>query len=103
MSILKEEVKKVADLARLELDDLELEKHTNELNKILNYVQSLDKVDTKDIKPLCTIKGDSGASTPTRHDEIAQSEGLNNFRSMFSSNAPLAEGRFFKVPKMGKE
>jgi len=51
MKIDKELVKKVADLARLELSEKEIEKFVPELKDILNAFSKLDEVDTKDVKP----------------------------------------------------
>ena len=51
MKVDKELVKKVADLARLELSDKEVEKFVPELKDILNAFSKLDEVDTKDVKP----------------------------------------------------
>lgn len=51
MKITSEEVQHVAKLARLELDDGEVERMTKQLDTILAYVAKLDEVDTKDVAP----------------------------------------------------
>ncbi len=42
--ISKEEVKKVAQLARLELNEFEINNHAEQLAKILDYIKQLDKI-----------------------------------------------------------
>jgi len=46
--ITKEEVKKVAHLARLELNENEINNHAQQLEKILDYIRQLEKIDTDD-------------------------------------------------------
>ena len=47
--ITKEEVKKVAQLARLELNEGEINDHAEQLEKILEYIKQLEKIDTCDV------------------------------------------------------
>ena len=42
----REEVKKVAHLARLELNDKEINYHAEQLEKILDYIRQLEEIDT---------------------------------------------------------
>jgi aspartyl-tRNA(Asn)/glutamyl-tRNA(Gln) amidotransferase subunit C len=53
----KEEVLKLARLARLRLDDEEVEKFTTELGSILTYVEQLSGVDTEGLKPTNQVTG----------------------------------------------
>ena len=52
--ITKEEVKKVAHLARLELNESEINNHAEQLEKILDYIRQLEKIDTDDVP--CTTR-----------------------------------------------
>ena len=52
--ITKEEVKKVAQLARLELNENEIHNHAEQLEKILDYIRQLEKIDTDDVP--CTTR-----------------------------------------------
>ena len=52
--ITKEEVKKVAYLARLELNENEINNHAEQLEKILDYIRQLEKIATDDV--LCTTR-----------------------------------------------
>ena len=47
----KEELKHLANLARIELDDEELEKYSRQLISILEYIQQLKEVDISSIEP----------------------------------------------------
>jgi aspartyl-tRNA(Asn)/glutamyl-tRNA(Gln) amidotransferase subunit C len=55
--ISKEEVKHIANLARIKLTEEEEDKFTKELSFILDFVDRLNEVDTKDVKPIDQITG----------------------------------------------
>ena len=94
--ITKEEVKKVSHLARLELNESEINNHAEQLEKILEYIRQLEKIDTDNVP--CT----------TRAIEV-----INVFRKdekkNYDSNvellelAPSREEEYFKVPKIINE
>ncbi len=65
----KEEVLKFAKLARLELAEAEIEKFSGQLSAILEYVDKLQKVDTKDVKPIAQITGLINVSRDDRVDQ----------------------------------
>ena len=91
--ISSDEVKKVAQLARLELNASEIEQHSEQLEKILDYIKQLEKINTKNIP--CTTRAIEVVNV-FRQDEkkdYANSEELINL-------APLRENKFFKVPKI---
>jgi len=46
----KEEIRKIADLANIHIDDLELEKYGEWIAEILEYVKMLDDIDISDFK-----------------------------------------------------
>lgn len=64
-----EEVLKLAKLARLRLSDAEIEKYTNELAGILDYVEMLSIVDTEGLKPTNQV---TGLVNVFRSDEVQQ-------------------------------
>ena len=51
MGISKEEVKHIAKLARIEFSEDEINRFTEQLSTILNYVSKLDELNTEDIVP----------------------------------------------------
>ena len=57
MSLSKEEVKKIAFLARIGLNDAELDHLAPQLADIINYVEILNEVDTDDVKPTYQVTG----------------------------------------------
>ena len=57
MKLTKEEIKHIADLARLELTEAELKKYGSQLSDVLNYIDQLKEVDTTDIEPTAQITG----------------------------------------------
>jgi aspartyl-tRNA(Asn)/glutamyl-tRNA(Gln) amidotransferase subunit C len=68
MALTKDEVKKVAKLANLPLSEEEEEKYADQLSKILEYVEQLNKVDTSDVEPTFNV---SGQSNITAEDEVS--------------------------------
>ena len=90
------EVKKVAQLARLELNENEIKKHAEQLENILGYIKQLEKIDTDNIP--CTTRAIEVVNV-FRKDEkkdYKNSEELLNL-------APSRENQFFKVPKIISE
>ena len=94
--ITKEEVKKVAHLARLELNENEINNHAEQLEKILDYVKQLEKIDTDDIP--CTTRAIEVINV-LRKDEKKISDCTEDLLEL----APSKEDKFFKVPKIINE
>jgi aspartyl-tRNA(Asn)/glutamyl-tRNA(Gln) amidotransferase subunit C len=89
----REQVHKVALLARLELTPEEEEQFTIQLGSILDYVEQLSELDVTDVLPTTRA---IDVSNVTREDELqpyADREAILN-------SAPEQEGEFFKVPKI---
>ena len=93
MKISKKEVLETAELARLEFKESELEKFTEQLGNILEYIEDLNELDTEGIEP--TSHGVE-LTTPLREDKVVQlittEEALRN--------APEKDDGFFVVPKV---
>ncbi len=88
-----EDVRKVAKLARLELPDAQLESYTDQLEKILGYVEQLQTIDTENIPPTSravevvnVLREDLVENTSIREDLL--------------NLAPQREDNFFRVPKI---
>ena len=93
MSVTRKEVEHIAELARLQLDESELEEYTLQLNKILEYVEKLNELDTENVKPLShPIEG----ANIFREDIVQRSVD----REDALKNAPSKDEEFFKVPKV---
>ena len=94
--ITKEEVKKVAHLARLELNENEINNHAEQLEKILDYIRQLEKIDTDDIP--CTTRAIEVINV-FRNDEKKNSDCNEELLEL----SPSREDRYFKVPKIMNE
>ena len=93
MKIDKEQVHKVAHLARLELTPEEEEKFTTQLSSILDYFEQLSELDTSQVKPTTRA---IDVSNITRSDKL---EPFANLEGIFAC-APEQDGEFFRVPKI---
>ncbi len=93
MSIDNSTVKKVAKLARLKVDAKEEQNLKNELNNILEWVDKLQKVDTKNVDAMLSV---SNEPMPMREDIVTSK--LDNKQIL--SNAPEKKAGFFVVPKV---
>jgi len=94
--ITKDEVKKVANLARLELNENEINNHAEQLEKILEYIKQLEKIDTEDIP--CTTRAIEVINV-FRKDENKNSDCSEELLEL----APSSEDKYFKVPKIINE
>lgn len=70
MALTSNQVRHVAKLASLPLTGQEEEKHTQQLSKILDYVDQLNEVDTSKIEPTYNVSGNANV---TRDDEVSKS------------------------------
>ena len=91
----EEQVKKVAELARLKLADNQVKHHAKQIEKILDYINQLEKIDT------------NGIPSTTRAVEVVnvlRIDENNKFenRDELLNLAPARENDFFKVPKITK-
>ena len=93
MKINKEEVLYVAHLARLDLDEESIEKFAGQIDEILGYIEKLNQVETKGIKPTSHAISLTNAF---RDDE--QKEHID--RELALANAPEKEDGNFVVPKI---
>ena len=94
--ITKEEVKKVAHLARLELNENEINNHAKQLEKILDYIRQLEKIDTDDVP--CTTRAIEVVNV-FRKDEKKNFDCNEEILDL----GPSREDKYFKVPKIINE
>lgn len=88
-----DDVRHVALLARLELDDRELEQFTHQLNDILGYMDQLKELDTSDTEPMAHVLP---LTNVWREDRAVR----RLDREQALQNAPEAENGFFRVPRV---
>ena len=94
--ITNDEVKKVAHLARLELNENEINNHSKQLEKILEYVKQLENINTDDIP--CTTRAIEVINV-FRKDEKKNSDCKEELLDL----GPSREDKYFKVPKIINE
>lgn len=93
MTITVDDVKKVAFLSRLRIDDDKVEATQQEFNKILNWIGELNEVDTDGVEPLVSVNEDT---ITMREDKVT----AGNHPEEVLANAPLQEYGYFVVPKV---
>jgi aspartyl-tRNA(Asn)/glutamyl-tRNA(Gln) amidotransferase subunit C len=93
MSLDKATVAKVANLARIRVEEKDLEPLANEMNAILGWVEQLSEVDTDDVAPMTSV---AQMSLRWRADEITD----GGYPQQVVANAPVEEDGFFAVPKV---
>ncbi len=89
----RDQVHKVALLARLNLTPAEEEQFTTQLGDILTYVEQLSELDTSEVQPTTRA---IDVSNVTRPDTLKSS----GDRDLILDSAPDRDGEFFKVPQI---
>ena len=93
MNIDQETLKKVAHLARVEVDPSKEAEMIGDLEEILTWVEKLKEVDTSHVEPLTHMSFESNALREDQvRKELTKAQGL--------SNAPKHDGNHFLVPKV---
>ncbi|HLB66147.1 MAG TPA: Asp-tRNA(Asn)/Glu-tRNA(Gln) amidotransferase subunit GatC, partial [Candidatus Saccharimonadales bacterium] len=90
----REDVLKLASLAKLELSDDEVESFTGEIKEILAYVEQLQSVDVKGLEPTSQV---TGLKNVTRKDEIID-YGIS--RENMLKNVPDKQDGHIKVKRV---
>jgi aspartyl-tRNA(Asn)/glutamyl-tRNA(Gln) amidotransferase subunit C len=93
MSIDAATVKRIGRLARIRVEENEVERYQGELNAILGFVEQLDEVNVDGVEAMTSV-------TPMqlRRREDVISDG--GYPEKIVKNAPLSEDNFFMVPKV---
>jgi aspartyl-tRNA(Asn)/glutamyl-tRNA(Gln) amidotransferase subunit C len=89
----RDDVVKVAVLARLKLTEAELETYKMQLGQVLQYVDILNEVDTTDVEPMAHV---AGLTNVLRDDTVVQSLP----RELALDNAAKTDGKYFLVPQI---
>lgn len=86
-------VDKLANLARLRFNDAEKEDIKNDLQRMIQFVEKLNEVDTTGVEPLLHMSDEVNILREDKvQGSISRAEGLQN--------APVHDDVFFKVPKV---
>jgi len=93
MSLDPATVRRIASLARIRVEDQEVEPLLHELNGILDWIEQLNEVNVEGIEPLA---GAAQMALKMRADEVTD----GGYPDKILSNAPERSGDFYTVPKV---
>ncbi len=93
MSLSKDDVAKVARLARIRMQDEELERVAPQLSKIIGFVEQLSEVNTDDVEPLANVVD---ITLQLREDKVTD----GNCADKVLANAPETTQGYFVVNKV---
>lgn len=92
MSLTKEQVKHIADLARIEITEAEKEKFAEELSAVLGYIEQLKEADTSKVSATNQV---TGLINVTREDIVENCD--EETKKKILDGAPMKEKNYIKV------
>ena len=93
MSVDRKTVAKIAALARIRMDEADLDRMVPEFNAILGFVEQLGEVDVAAVEPMSSV-------TPMVLKKRADGITDGGYAAAIVRNAPASEDGFFLVPKV---
>ena len=93
MTLKIEDVRNIAQLARLQMDDSSLEQYASDLSNILALAEQMDAVDTSNVTPMAHPLD---ATQRLRPDLVTESDQREKFQAI----APDVENGLYRVPKV---
>ncbi len=93
MTLKNEDVRKIAQLARLQFSDSTVEQLTTDLSNILALAEQMKAVDTSNVSPMAHPMD---ATQRLRNDEVTEPDQRDKFQRI----APDVENGFYRVPKV---
>jgi aspartyl-tRNA(Asn)/glutamyl-tRNA(Gln) amidotransferase subunit C len=93
MSVDAATVKRIGRLARIHIEESEVEQYQGELNAILGFVEQLGEVDVSGVEPMTSV---TPMRLRRRDDQVTD----GGYPERIVANAPLSEDNFFMVPKV---
>lgn len=93
MSIDNQEVLNIAHLARLAVEEADLETYARQLSGILEFVEQINQTDASNVEPMAHP---IDATQRLREDEVVEPDQ----RDYFQTIAPEVEAGFYLVPKV---
>ncbi|MBV9290210.1 MAG: Asp-tRNA(Asn)/Glu-tRNA(Gln) amidotransferase subunit GatC [Hyphomicrobiales bacterium] len=93
MSVDLNDVRRIAQLARIGVGEEEMGRLQAEINAILKFVAALDEVDVEGVEPMTSVLP---MRLPMREDVVSEGD----IAVQVLANAPLAEDGYFLVPKV---
>jgi aspartyl-tRNA(Asn)/glutamyl-tRNA(Gln) amidotransferase subunit C len=96
LKITEQEVRYVADLANLKLDETEVQRMARDLDEILTHIDKLNELDTAEVEPMAQVLFDA-ADTATLREDVEHTP-LGTETAL--SNASLSGAGHFKIPRV---
>ncbi|WP_457796479.1 Asp-tRNA(Asn)/Glu-tRNA(Gln) amidotransferase subunit GatC [Methylocystis sp. S23] len=93
MSVDSAVVRRIAHLARIAVDENEVERLRGELNAILSFVETLSEVDVEGVEPIASV-------LPMQMKKRADVVTDGGVADDVLANAPVKEDHYFVVPKV---
>ncbi len=93
MALKSDDVRDIAQLARLHLDDDEIDRYAADLSSILELVEQMQQVDTSAVEPLANPLD---AEQRLRDDAVTETDERDKFQAI----APDVADGFYRVPKV---
>ena len=93
MAIEQDEIEKIADLARIRIDDEHIGEVTQRITEILGMVDQLQAADTEGVTPMANPLD---ATQRLRKDEVTEADRRDDFQAI----APAVEDGLYLVPKV---
>jgi len=93
MSVSKDEVKYIAQLARLYFDDEQLEKMRKDMDNLVSFADTLSALDTKDLEAMSHVQDNENVFDEDKPHDGHKLEDL-------LKNAPESVDNYFAVPKV---
>ncbi len=93
MSLQKEDVEKIAHLARLKIADSEIDTYARQLSNILAFVEQMNEIDTDGVEPMAHPQD---LVARLRPDQVTES----NQRDAFQQIAPCVKNGLYLVPQV---
>ncbi len=93
MTLKIEDVRNIAQLARLQIDDSTIEQLTSDLSNILALAEQMKAMDTTNVRPMAHPMD---AIQRLRDDEVTETDQRDKFQGI----APDVENGFYRVPKV---
>lgn len=93
MALNTSDIKRIAHLARIEINDAEADKTLSKLSGILSLIEEMQAIDTQGIEPMSHSQD---VVQRLREDQVTE----ENQRELFQENAPSVQDGLFLVPKV---
>jgi aspartyl-tRNA(Asn)/glutamyl-tRNA(Gln) amidotransferase subunit C len=98
MKITREDVKRVAELAHIELTTEEMDSYGAQLDEILGYIGKLSELDTTNVEPMAQLLYEgAGQGAPVMREDVIRPADV---AGAILKQAPEAKEPYFRVPRV---